>query len=105
LQRTYDSDRIALIEHQAFEKKQLQVKRKHRRAVHKRAFDMIVKKASMKNSTKADLEAESPARKDIKRAAKGTKRRSASRTTDSCHCQNLPRHAFWSVGKRDAIPF
>lgn len=78
--KSYDSDRIALIERQAFEKKQLQAKWKHRTAERKRAYDAIVQKAAAKRSAKPHPDSQGQARKDFNRAAENTKRRRKSRS-------------------------
>lgn len=79
--KSFNSERTALIERQAGEKKELQAKWKQRTAERRRAFDTIVKKADLKKSAKARPETQNQAKPDFKRAAEAkTRSRSRSRS-------------------------
>ena len=69
---TYDTERTALIQRQAEEKKELQAKWKQRNLERRRAFDTIVKKAKVKERAP-----ENHVQPEFKSAAEGTKRRSS----------------------------
>ena len=71
---SYDSDRIALIERQAFENDQLKAKWHQRTAERSRAYDAIVKKVAAKRSAKAEPEAQNQAKEDFTRATKYRRR-------------------------------
>ena len=73
-------ERIALMERQAAEKKEMQAKWKQRNEERKRAFRIIKEKAGLKKSAKAAQPEQSQARKDFKRAADASKRRKRSRS-------------------------